>query len=333
MIDTTRAPRELALIDVERALIEELVRLRRRRGLSEIGLRKRLGAHLVELCGVAPDDGDRSIRQKVRTAVAHLTTGLAVGERLALDAMLGVTPDMASPLLGTRLAAFADQLGCGTRTARRRIDDATERFAEAAAAHLARRDQEHDDPEKGWHVRRLDALLRLDTRSPELTERRTIVATRDGVKQIAVRFGLPARTDDIEARRDLRIDVAQGARVAATERYGSSQFRLVLELPRALRGGEPHTYTLVFAAPADDPIRDHYAYIPLVPCESFHVRVRFDPARRPRLVWRLDRYEARHRDGPPARGEQLAIDDVSEVALDFDAVELGYGYGVAWTGM
>ena len=78
------------------------------------------------------------------------------------------------------------------------------------------------------------------------------------------------------------------------------------------------------------PIRSSYTFVPLVTCESFAVRVRFDPRRPPRSVWRLDRVPPSVLADPPQPGPSLPLDGACEVAQDFAAPQLGYAYGLRW---
>ena len=78
------------------------------------------------------------------------------------------------------------------------------------------------------------------------------------------------------------------------------------------------------------PIRPSYTFVPLVTCESFTVRVRFDPQRLPWTVWRLDRVPTSVLADPAQPGPALALDGACEVAQEFAAPQLGYAYGLRW---
>jgi hypothetical protein len=316
--------------ETERALVAELVRLRHGWGLAATNLRERVGPHLVDICGILPADNDRAIRQKIISTVKRLAADFAPEDQLAGDIALGAAPGAQQRLLSDRVALLAQRLTCAERTARRRMDRAFERLAEEAVAGLSVAADVDEDPERGWYVRRFEGLLRLDTPAIELTETKTIVATRPGLKKIAIRFSLPPRSDLGDARRDLHTDISFGARIASREREGEAHFRYVLDLPRALGLDEAHTYAVVFRLPVGETMRPHYATVPLVQIESFQARVRFDLDGAPEAVWRFERHAPRILGDPKVAGKALHLDDAGEVVEEFTRLERGFGYGVAW---
>ncbi|WP_345033202.1 hypothetical protein [Kutzneria kofuensis] len=187
------------------------------------------------------------------------------------------------------------------------------------------------DPERGWAVRRLRVLVRLDRPVPEVIEERTIVATRDGLDHIVARFSVPRRSDGADIDREVHAEMQHGARIVEANRLGAGHFRYLLALPRPLAWNEPHTYAIVFQVRDGQPIADHYVFTPLVSCALFEARVRFDAARRPLAVWRTERTVPRtlpHRGRPD--GPLLALDGADEVAARFDHPEQGFSYGVCW---
>ena len=315
--------------DTKTDLVEEFVRLRHGWGLEAVSLHDRIGPQLAELAEISPEDSDRNIRRKISTFVKRISEELPDEDRLAIAVALGSEPGLQHSRLNQRMQILAEMLHCAERTARRRVDRATERFAEAALALAQEGGTDVDDPDKGWFVRRFDALLRLDTPTPELIDEREIIATRDNLKKIAARFTLPQRLDGAPGQ-DMQADMQFGALIEAQERQGESHYRYLLDLPRVLRRGERHTYRMTFRVPDGHPIRDHYAFVPLVRCESFGLRLRFDPRRPPRVAWRLEHLAPRNLDDRATPGPPLELDDAFEVALEFDRPELGFGYGIGW---
>jgi hypothetical protein len=315
----------------ERAVTREFVRLRHGWGLAADNLRERIGPHLTDLCGIAPTDNNRTIRQKVVTAVRRLITDFAFEDQVAAEIALGATPGTQHRLLGDRVDMVASRLMCSERTARRRIDRAIRRLAEEAMAQRSLTTERADnDPEKGWYVRRFEGLLRLDLPAIEVTETRTIVAMRPNLKKIAIRFSLPPRIDDGQTPRHLAADIAFGARIEAVERFGEGHFRFLLDLPRALTLDESHTYAVVFRLPEGQTMRPHYAMVPLAPVDSFQARIRYDPKNPPELVWRFDHMAPRALSDRQVPGSPLALDDAGEVVQEFERMERGFGYGIAW---
>lgn len=288
------------------------------------------------MCGIEDVDTDAVIREKIRTTLHKLCVDLPAELRLALDVALAIDARTRLPLLADRFDWLAGELRCQPRTARRRVDHAFALITQAALSSTGV-DDSPADPERGWYVRRLKALLRLDSRAPELYEERTIVATGNNLAEIRPRFSLPRPDPGRYAepadptRVRLIAEVLHGARMVELQRLGDSHFRFVLALPRALDAGDEHEYTTLVRVPENQPMRPHYAYVPLVACESFQLRVRFDPARPPAAVWRIDRAPTRLLDDPTPTGERLHLDDGGELHLEVTDLEQGYGYGVAWT--
>lgn len=313
-------------------LVGEFARLRRGWGLDAGNLESRLGPGLTTLFEVAPGTDDRRVRDRILTEVRRLSSGFPQEFRDALRFGLGAEPGTQASSLTGRIALLSKTLRFSERTARRRVEDAFDRLAEEAAAQGEQPRDQAEDPDTGWHLRRLEALLRLDTSAPEVFERRTVMSQRDGLKQISARLSLPRNFDGGPEDLKLYAEVQYGAVIRAWERQGEAHFRYILELPRVLQRGDEHTYTLVFRTPVDQPIRPHFAFVPLVPCETFQLRVRFHQDRLPAAVWRFHRLAPRILNDRLVPGEPLKLDDANEVALEFTRLDQGYGYGIAWAG-
>lgn len=311
-------------------LLEEFVQLRRGWGLAGTNLRRRVGPELTSLVGVEPGDPDRMIRHKVVTAVKRWSTDLSDEDRVAIDVALGVA-DVQHHFLSDRTQTLATRLNIAERTARRRMDHAFARLAdEAAAESESSTAAGGDDPEHGWYVKRLSSLLRLDEPTPAVTESRTIVALRDGLKAIAIRFSVPRSEPGSQAERNLLADVIHGARLVSSDRVSQAHYRFLLDLPRAIGRSESHTFSMRFSLPEGQPMRTHYALVPLFPIDSFDIRIRFDPARLPAIVWRFERLAPQTLNEELTPTTPLAIDDAGEVVQSFDHLERGFGYGIAW---
>jgi hypothetical protein len=315
----------------EKQLIEEFTTLRYGWALSGTGLGNRVGPTIRRLCGIQPDAEDRDIRRLVLPKVKQLSKGLSAQDRRSIAVALGAESGTQLPRLAERIQLLASENCVSARTARRMVFRAFELLAGEAADSLRESADSAADPEQGWYVRSFEALLRLDTPAPELIEERTIVSLRDGLKRITVRFSLPKRLDDDESGYALAAEVQHGARIESGEELGEGHFRFVLALSKTLREGDEHTYSIIFRVPRDQPIRPYYAFVPLLaPCESFRVRIRFDPLRLPKTVWRIHRLTSRILANRPVPGEPLVLDDADEVELDFQKLVQGYGYGVGW---
>ncbi|MEV4315357.1 hypothetical protein [Actinocrispum sp. NPDC049592] len=312
--------------DIEDVLVREFTTLRRGWGLQHTVLRERMGPTIARWCELPPGAGDRDIRRRIGEAIEEIELGPDTA--VIIRAALAIDSAFRFPTLSEREEQLAQHLHCSVRTARRRVEEAFRLLAQEIAA---RRGPDNlDDPDRGWLVRRFRALVRLDRELPELIEERTIVAVRDGVRRISARFSVPPTLDGSGGERAVTADVMQGARITTAERQGQGHFYYILDLPRQLERGDELTYTMVFQIQDGKPIRDYFAFVPLTTCESFHVRVRFDPARLPRTVWKLDRTPPRVLADPPAPGPPLPVDGAGEVGLQFTDLERGYGYGLSW---
>ncbi|GAB3152620.1 hypothetical protein [Amycolatopsis sp. NPDC004378] len=313
----------------ENGLVRELTTLRRGWGLETERLRGRLGPLLSGWCEIHRTANDREARRVLRDAISAAIAEFPADDRLAVNVALGIAPGSQHALLSDRVGILADQLKVSERTARRRIDRSFARLAAEIEAGTRPGDGE-PDPDQGWFVKRLNALVRLDTAEPELIEERLIVATRDGLDRISAQFTVPRVEGGEDGERRVAADAQHGVRIAAEDRVGQRHFRWLLDLPRPLARGETHTYSLVLRIRDGLPIRSSYVFVPLVTCESFTVRVRFDPRCPPRAVWRLDRVPPSVLADPPQPGETLSLDGAGEVAEEFAAPQLGYAYGFRW---
>ncbi|MEA5363781.1 hypothetical protein VA596_29905 [Amycolatopsis sp., V23-08] len=310
-------------------LSRELTALRRGWGLETEGLRGRVGPLLSAWCELHRTKNDREARRVLRDAVEAAIKDFPEGDQLAVRFALCIEPGAQHPQLSDRVEVLRGRLRVAERTARRRIDRAFARLAAEIEAET-QCDPAEPDPDKGWFVRRLKAVVQLDKPVPTLVEERLIVATRDGLSRISAQFTVP-RTEDVrDAERHVAAGVQYGVRMGEPIREGQRHFRWLLDLPRPLDKGEQHSYALEFQVDDGLPIRSSYAFIPLVTCESCSVRVRFHPDRLPRVVWRLDKVPQSVLSDPPQPGAALPLDGTFEVKQDFVAPQLGYAYGIRW---
>jgi hypothetical protein len=310
------------------AIYDELVRLRRGSALQESGLVARVGPHLSAASGILHSDSDRAVRDKVADLIRRLTEDFPPHLVQALRVALAIDEGVRYPRLEEREESLANMQHVSLRTARRRVGDATARLAEAIRENNRR--HRPDDPEQGWYVSRLRALLCLDGPVAELIEERSIVATQDNLALIATRFDLPPPEPGAGPDRELLTDILHGARLLDVERSGGSHFRQLLALPGGVRQGQERTYVIRHQIPPGQPMAPRYAFAPLMPCLSFELRVRFDPDRLPQTVWLLDRVPPRLLDDKRPGPVLLTPDQAGDLSLEFSDLVQGYGYGLAW---
>lgn len=309
-------------------LTEELKRLRKGRGVHAPNIAARVGPGLRQLCGIRADDGPGVVRDRVSARLRELAGRLPVDLRMALLVQLGLHEVAVQPQLGERLDWLASQIARDTRTARRRADLACERLAEVASAPPL----EAAPPEsgEGWYVRRFVAIVQLDGNTPEVTETRTVVATRDGVTELDTDFSVPRDPADRRSMHDLGVSLLYGGRLVRRERRSASHFDISVDLPAALEAGQRHEYALRLRVPAGQLVRPHYVYIPRRRCDLFEMRLRFGPERIPRRLWRITESPLRVIDDGESSGEPLLPDASGEIHQVFRGPRLGFAYGVQW---
>jgi hypothetical protein len=311
------------------ALAEEFKALRKGRAMRHVAILKRLGPETRKLCGIVETDGAVAARSKMIATVNNLLRDEQRDVRLAVLVALALHPEASHRDLSSRRLWLARQLHCQERTARRRVDEAFELLVQSAA------ETDFDGTVEGpvmhdWHVRRMRAVLRLNAPSPELTDERTIRFARNGIGEIISQLSLPWLDRETSDSHDVIGEILYGGRIRARERGGEQHFRWVVELPRRFRIGETHEFGMKFRLPPGQPMAPHYVLQPLVPCEAFEVTVRFDQARPPRVVWRLNGVVPRVIDEERPSAETVQPDRFGEVRLAFRDLLQGFAYGVKW---
>src|SRR4051812_20375233 len=196
----------------EDGLLRELTTLRRGWGLETERLRARLGPLVSGWCEIHRTANDRDARRVLRDAISAAIAEFPADDRLAVNVALGIAPGSQHALLSDRVGVLADQLRVSERTARRRIDRSFARLAAEIEA-AARPGDDVPDPDRGWFVKRLRAIVRLDPPEPELIEERLIVATRDGLSRIAAQFTVPRLEDGRDGERHVAADAQHGVRI------------------------------------------------------------------------------------------------------------------------
>lgn len=182
----------------------------------------------------------------------------------------------------------------------------------------------------GWYTESVQAHLSLDTPTPEAFERRVVVATCDGLAHIPVAFSVPRLDDGPAADHGLDVAVVQGGRLELREHPYESFFQQRLVLPSPLPAGARHMYELRLRIPPAQPMAPHFVHVPLTRSERFSLRVRFDPANPPRAVWRLAGVPTAVIYQQVPGTSVLRPDGRGTVAVEFEDMRVGYGYGLCW---
>ncbi|HTJ72122.1 MAG TPA: hypothetical protein VL551_31565 [Actinospica sp.] len=316
-------------VDPEPQLVEEFRRLRRGRGLRAAGLAGRLGPLLTELVDAPAGTSDRELRRRLLVLLEQLTRGFPSEQRDTIMSALAADAEGNGVRRGVRLsdrtALLAEESHYAERTVRRRIQEAFGQLVAAAAAELSGRDREG-----GWYLRRLESLLRLDGEGPEVSEKRTIVARRDGLERIRTKFSVPANGNAVIPEPDLLVSARYGAVITKTERRSDALFEFEIEFPEPIPFGREHEYELVFRLPPQWPLQPYYAMVPMVECDAFRLRVRFGLDRLPASVVLLDGIEYQEFRGRLAPGRPVRLDSFGEAALSFERLTPRLMYGIEW---
>jgi hypothetical protein len=308
-------------------LENELKILRRGRGLYAPKLAEQVGPRLRELCGIGGTENSAEIRERLTDRLRILIDGLPRDLQQAVNVALALHPDTQQQFLQDRIQFLADLLTRDVRTIRRRMDEGFHLLAEKATQPAP---QVPRDSGLGWHIGRLEAVLRMDKHSPECFTRRTIVAERNGLDRVQDTITVP-RDDHRPANgTDLDAELYFGATLLSVERTSSNRFAFQLGLPEPLSVGQRHEYGMVMRIPEDQPMRNHYVFFPNRECEEFQLRVRFAPDRLPTLIWRMADAFPRDVDDDSPTETLLMVDRAGEVNLTFHQLRPGHGYGVQW---
>lgn len=182
----------------------------------------------------------------------------------------------------------------------------------------------------GWFVRSLVTLLRLDTATPTALEERTVVATQDGIGEIATSMSVPRHLDDKSLAHGLVVDLLSGGRLEMRDQPYESNFRHVVALAAPLAAGQEHEYRLSIQIPLGQLMENHSIHIPLQRSDVFKLTVRFALERLPADIWVLPGVPpAVLRDVEP-RGHTIQADKVGEVTIEFRDLMQGRAYGLKW---
>ena len=309
-------------------LAAELVRLRRGRAMLDPGLPRRLEPQTRAALDIGSGDKAPVIRRKAAARIAGLLRRDAELRTAALAA-LGLHPEADQRLLKDREAWLAAHLMCDSRTARRRVTAAMQQLVDA----LVEDDHAGGLPagarDDGYTVRVFWATMRLAAARPELHEKRRIIVTGDRLDAIAGRLTVPRSGPEI-AENDVLVRATSGGDITGFERCSPEHFQFVLRLPRPLHHGEIHEYGLVFTIPPGQPMRPHYVFQPLVPCERFELTVHFDRTRLPDDIWLINGVAPRLLDHDETTAPRLTPNARGTLRRSFTDLRQGRAYGVRW---
>ncbi|MCE7004190.1 hypothetical protein LWC34_15295 [Kibdelosporangium philippinense] len=307
---------------------ENLVRLRKGRGVLARDLESRVRPEFAELFGATTDTGS-VLRQKVIGYLEELMVALPTQWRRAARCGLNLPPSTDGETLQQRLSVLAAEFFCDERTARRRMDEAFLQMAgNADRGQVPMPGVGHGGI--GWYVDIFDAVLRLDTANPEAIERRTIVATAGSLDRIETSIDVPRHPSNHSTRVELTREMMFGGVVAGTGMGSSTNFSTEIILPRTLRRGERHTYGLIARIPPGQEMVNRYVYVPYRQCRYFTLLVRFPPNNVPQRIWRHEGVPHSAVHDEPKPGSELEPNLANEVSAQFRDLINGCAYGIQW---
>jgi hypothetical protein len=307
---------------VER-LRRELASLPPRRGVHTGQISARIGPMLRGRAGIMVNDDDEACREKLIAWLGHILPTLPAREQLVLTAALGLhaeTRDL-SALTG-RLHWVAVQQGRDIKTVRRWLETAETRMAKVAIR------QTDDSDDSGWYVASLVTHVLLDRPSPVAQEVREIVAIRNGLRRITHRLSLPRSPGAARTAPRLDVTLDYGGRLALAH-ASATDFRYVITLAKPLNLYDRHRYQLTVRVPTGQAMSPYYVCVPQHPIQAFDLLVRFDPARVPTEVRRVDDASPRSVDDR-VPGDAVLVNEMGEVRVDFRRLRQGRSYGLQW---
>lgn len=304
---------------------DELLDIRRGRGMLADDVADRVGARLRTACGVTDADSAAMVRRKVASRLVELCRRLPADVRISVLAALALHREADHQFIQDRMTWAAKQIDRDhPRAAVRRMKVGLRILAEQLDEFVT-----DPNPGEGWYTGSLRALLRMDIDPPELVEERVIVAATDHLDEIELRLSAPATPGD--AAHPITATIVYGGEIVQEDRVASSHGRFVVRLPRPLRAGDHHEYGVRFSALSRKDMRPYYVLTPLRPCARFTVRVRFDPDAPPAKIWKVDGVPPRALDDFVPRADLLDPDRLGEVRLEFSRLQQGLSYGVQWS--
>jgi len=311
-------------------IVHELNELRRGRGLAATDLHSRVGPGLCLASGITDTDVPAAVRRKLVLMITGLFGRLPPDLRLAASAALGLHEEADGSFLDSRIAWLAARFDRDPRTARRRIDHAFNLMAEYVEDQFSRYQPGGSYSPEGWYVESLRSVLRMDLPVPTLTEERRIVATADDLDEIVLPFSAP-RDATADVVYDIEAEMIYGGEIVEVKRVSPGHARFTVRMPAPLAMGQRSEYSIQFSSGHRQWLRPYYVFTPLRRCEQFSVRVRFDPSHLPRTVWCVNGLPSRAIDDFVPVGDQLPVDRVGNIALEFHTLQLGLSYGLQWS--
>jgi hypothetical protein len=327
--------REAEGVTSEGLLYTELGALRKGWGLRRPSVRDRIGPELRKLCGIDETTTHSAARDRVTTLLVRAFGALPDEYARAARVMMAIEPDYIDQTLTQRQERLAGAWNVDPMTVRRRCNLALQ----LTSAHLAEHggelvadqfDEEDSFRPNEWYTLTTSTTLRLDKPTPEATEVRKIVSLKEGLSRIALGLGLPRPRSESRPKMGLEVEMEFGGALESNRQPSAEYFVHYIRFPRPLAKGEEHTFGKIVRIPPGQLMAPHFVSRPLHRVDRFELRVKFDPARLPRVVWRISGipYHVSEADGPGR--DVIELDSLGEISVAFDRLKTSFAYGVRW---
>lgn len=303
-------------------VLQELKALSNGRGLRRPDVRSWVGPDLLEVMGASPRHTDAELRSVLARLLTRHSQPLPKDLRYLFRVAVGLGADL--PRLEGRLTLASQKLDRSTRVLRRRLREAEALVADSLLHQQG--DTAHWWDAQGWQwlgvgahlVLREDAVLTLD---------QEVLAMTAQPKFIHEMFTIPGLT----AGEEPLFEAISGIQIVQVERTGAMGWRVSMELPHDLAGGEAVGTTLRIRVPRASALQPYMALAPVRDSSRAMVTVDFGAATAATSFWALDGVlpsdlgsvstAAIPPDAMPAMG--LA-------SRTFERPRVGLAYGIAW---
>lgn len=304
-------------------LQRDLKALHHGRGVRRPKVSTWIGADLRAIMGVASGCTDAELRSTLIRLLTRSLQSLPKDLRYLFRVAVGLDADL--PKLEERLAVASRALDRSGRVLRRRLRDAEALLADALLQERPETGNWWDAD--GWQwlgirahlVLREDAVLILD---------QEVLALTAQPKFIHQMFTIPGLTADEEPD----FEAVAGVGLVQVERTCPTGWRVSLELPRDMVGGETLETALRIRVPRASALQPYLAIAPVRESSGIVVEVDFGAAPTAASYWMLDAVlpsdlGAAGTMGVPADAKPA----MGQVSASFERPRVGLAYGIAWS--
>ncbi|MEI2778218.1 MAG: hypothetical protein V9G19_20070 [Tetrasphaera sp.] len=300
-------------------LAGEIADLHRGRGLRRtslpIGPRLRAALHLDISVGTveARDRVVASMRASASTLPDDLQSIFLIASGLTAS----------EPLLGDRLTRAGKEVDRDVRTVRRRLTEANT----GVATVLARGSQRPVEMGSAWFIEEFDSLTDLRTHRPVLRGRKLVTPTLAGVSAVREQFLMPRSVD---TGPEPTIRVTEGGELTRLDQQGRNSWTYDIALAEPTRVGIPQTIEVEVTVPSREWLMPRSFFTPYRPCRRMTSTTHFGTPPAAELAWQLRGVlQGQSWDDSPT-GALIDPRENPDVVLEFESLQIGLSYGIAW---